>query len=304
MTPKLVSLPGVAESVDPIPRHGRDGRPKIFPEGSDGAKGEWYTRTTTFIDCLSDKSMLANWKGRMIFEGIARSESLLEEYRKIEDPLGSDKGRVMALVKRALDKADSGVKASLGSAIHELTEELDGAGELFSFVPPDLQADIDAFAEATKDFGVIAIEEFAVNDEYKFAGTFDRIYRLPEWICEELEIPVGSLVVGDLKTGNVDLDRGKIAMQLAGYSTMKRYNPVTYERSPLVYGDNIVRTDWGVIVHLPVGQGVCKVIPVKLDHDGLALAAKVREWRKVNQRKESKLDPLRVVDLTEQDSAE
>lgn len=299
---QLVSLPGPTASADPIPRHGRDGRPKIFPEGSDGSKGEWYTRTTTFIDCLSDKTTLGDWKNRMILEGLARDERLLEEYKALEDPSGADKGKVMSLCRRALDIADSSVKASLGSAIHELTEELDRDGELFSFVPPDLEADMAAFEEATKDLEVLAIEEFAVNDTYKFGGTYDRIYKLPAWICEELEIPVGSLVVGDLKTGNVDLDRGKIAMQLAGYSTMKRYDPFTFERTPLVYGGQEVRTDWGIIVHLPVGQALCRVIPVRLDHEGLELASKVREWRKVNQRKESKLDPLRVVDLTPEDT--
>lgn len=276
-----------------IPRHGRDGRPKVFSE--DG-KGEWYTRTTTFIDVLSDKSALTNWKLRTVLKGLNRDASALEAYGALEDPEGVDKGTVDKLVSRVLDVADGGLKAELGTALHDITEAID-EGRDPGFIPPEFEADIEAYRQATADIEVLGVETFCVLDEYRVAGTFDRLIRVSGDVAEMVGVEDGTIMVADIKTGSIDYDLGKIAMQLAAYRSMQRYNPGTFERSPLEVDGQAPSDKWGLIIHLPSGQGVCSLVPVDIakGHEGLALSASVREWRRYWGRKASRREAIRIV---------
>lgn len=276
-----------------IPRHGGNGNPKIFPEeeyGKEKPKGSFYTRTTTFIDVLDDKKALQDWKLRLFMEGVTRRPGLLEDYLGIEDPQGTGKSSVDKLVTKALDAADQNLKAETGDLIHS-TSELADMGQAWEHeVPPDLVDDIAAYLQAMKELGarIVSIEEFCVNDEFKIAGTFDRAYEIG-----------GELYIGDLKSGRVDLSRGKFGMQLAAYAGMKRYDPVTYKRSPLEFGGRPVSTKVGYIVHVPQYEGRVDVIPVDLErgHQDLLLAQKVREYRAYWARKTSWHEPVVSVNL-------
>lgn len=152
-----------------IPRHKGDGRPRIFPEG--GGKGEFYTRTTTFIDCLDDKSSLTNWKLQTAMAGLQRKPELLDKY----DPEGSwtQKNNVVESILRAGGASE---KADIGTALHEVTEAIDNGREP-PMVPPDLQADVDAYRRIREELNLTwsAAELFGVNDHYKVAGTMDRV---------------------------------------------------------------------------------------------------------------------------------
>lgn len=296
----IIELEGPV-TTDLIPRHGRDGRPKIFPEheqGKPNPKGEFYTRTTTFIDALDDKSTLSDWKLRLALEGVHRQPKLLEEYAALLDPLDTEKGKVNAIAERAIQAADGDLKANLGSALHKVTEDIDHGLDP-GFIPEDFVKDVEAYRQATADIEMLSIEEFCVEDTLKFAGTFDRAVRVRGKLAEDLGVADGAVLIADVKTGQIKYARGKFGMQFAGYSRMKRYDPVTYARSPLEFDGVGVAQDVALLIHLPAGGGECSLYPVDIDRGwkDLLLAAEVREYRKFWNRKASEFVAVRSVEL-------
>ena len=263
----------VASDANGIPRHKGDGRPKIFPEG--GGKGEYYTRVTTFIDALSDKSTLSDWKLRQTLKGLSRRPDLLEDYQKIGDPDGHDKWKALKIAETAMQAAGAGMKAGAGTEVHDAIEK-EIKGEKWS-LPPDIAPDVAAFAQALKGLGatVLATEKFGVNDEIRAAGTMDQI------------IEVGGVArPSDVKTGTPWW--GKTAMQLSIYSRCLSYDPVTYRRTPLLPGVNVDQS-LGYFIHVPLGEGRCEVRPLNLQEGwgDVLLAQQVREARSRHARKAS-----------------
>lgn len=314
----LVKASDLDPPKDRIERHAGNGNPKIYSpcenctgtgqvpsekvEGrlnkcskckGTGFKGAYYTRTTTFIDVLEDKANLAKWKVRMVLEGIRRDPSLLEEFTALADPFGDDKEAANKIGERAQEVADAGLKAALGTALHEITEDLDGGKEL-GFIPDDFVNDIATYAKATEMLEVVSIETFGVLDLYKVAGTFDR-----------LVIYKGRLMVADIKTGSIQWGLGKIAMQLAAYSRMKKYNPETHGREDIVINGLTVEQDEGLIIHMPSGGGETTVVTIDIAKgwEGLALAQEVRNWRSYWSRKASKGEVISQVTASDLDAA-
>jgi len=263
----------------------------------EGKKGKTYARTTTYIDVLDDKTSLSDWKLRMAIEGINRKPGLLEAWKELTDPLGADKGKAMGLVGAAMDAADSSLKAEVGTALHEISEDID-AGKDPGFIPDEFLKDIEAYKLCTADLEVIHIETFGVLDEFGIAGTFDRLVRVKGELARELGVPDGTLLIADLKTGGIEYGLGKIAMQLAAYSRMKQYDPVTFVRSELTdLGE--VSQDLALIIHMPSGEGRCELVPVNIDKGwtGLAKCRDLREWRNYWNRKGSKGIGIRTITL-------
>lgn len=168
------------------------------------------------------------------------------------------------LIEDAIVAAGGTQAANIGTALHTLTEKHD-RGEELGVIPQDYVADIQAYADATKDFENVNIEQFCVLDKYKIAGTPDRIVRYK-----------GELFISDLKTGSISYP-GKIAMQLAVYAHGLPYDPATATRSS--WGD--VNQERGIIVHLPAGGGKCTLhfVDIAKGWKGIELAMKVRTWR-------------------------
>lgn len=239
-----------------VPRDGF-GRPLITPVG--GGKPVAYQRCTTFIDMLSDRYQLEAWKQRQVAVGLSRRPDLLLRAGSTDD-----KDTLNQVCEDALEAAGSSAAATVGTAIHEITERID-RGEKPA-IPASHSDDLLAYIMATATLKKRDIEVFVVHDELKVGGTFDRV----------LEVN-GGAYVADLKTGNIDYDTAKISMQLAVYANSKRYSPATGERSELG-----VSTEKGIIIHLPVGTGTCDLYWVDLVRglEGVKLCAKVRDWRK------------------------
>lgn len=242
----------------------------------DGRKLKPYTRMTTFIDCLEDKSNLQQWKQRITAMGLARQPGILEAFAALADPNGADKQQANALVKRAEESADADLKALTGTALHDIIEQIN-RNKPSGFIPDEHKADIAAYVEAMKQAGITVVEAeaFVVNDELGAGGTFDI-----------LGLHMGRLKVMDVKTGRIDYGLSKIGMQLGGYANSLRYDPETGERSPIVHtledGTVLdVDQDEALIIHLPAGEGRCTIVPVDIRgaHDGLVLAQQVRKWR-------------------------
>lgn len=278
----------VASDANGIPRHKGDGRPKIFPEG--GGKGEYYTRVTTFIDALSDKSTLSDWKLRQTLKGLSRRPDLLEDYQKIGDPDGHDKWKALKIAETAMQAAGAGMKAGAGTEVHEAIEK--EIGGLDWSLPPDIAPDVAAFSHTLKALGAtfLATEKFGVNDEIKAAGTMDQIITLDDWETLEGNESFGYMddtaVGADVKTGVPWWS--KTAMQLAIYSRCQSYDPTTFQRSPLLPGWEVDQ-ELGFFIHVPLGKGTCEVRPLDLGQgwEDVLLAKQVREARSRHARKAS-----------------
>jgi len=225
-----------------------------------GGKPVAYTRTTTVAGSLDDGTALVAWKLRMAATGLTlRPDLLLAASAAREDKLEMDK-----LVEDSMEAAGATRQATIGTAIHALTEKLD-RGQDLGPIPEDYVADIQAYAEATKNFTNIHIEQFCVLDKYKIAGTPDRIVEYK-----------GEKFISDLKTGSISYPN-KIAMQLSVYANGLPYDPATATRGS--WGD--INTERGIIVHLPAGSGECTLhfVDIKEGWKGIQLAMKVRAFR-------------------------
>ena len=225
-----------------------------------GGKPVAYTRTTTVAGSLDDGTALVAWKLRMAAAGLTlRPDLLLAASANRENKLEMDK-----LVEDAMEAAGATSAATIGTAIHTLTEKHD-RGEDLGVIPEEYVADIQAYADATKKFKNVFIEKFCVLDKYKIAGTPDRVV--------EYE---GQLYISDLKTGSISYPN-KIAMQLAVYAHGLPYDPATATRGS--WGG--VNQEKGIIVHLPAGSGQCELhfVDIAQGWKGIELAMKVRAFR-------------------------
>ncbi|MFH8414341.1 hypothetical protein [Streptomyces collinus] len=303
MSLNLMEIPQQAKPLHPnlsVPRDGW-GRPLIVPEG--GGKPKGHTRTTTFIDCIEDKSNLVAWKARNVLVGMTRRPDLADKARDLdpEDPAG--KKALDKLVEQAEDAAGANEKSRKGTYLHDLSEYVDRGDPLPSTISGADLDDMAAYMMETSVLTVVAIEQFVVVPELSVGGTFDRLsyYDGPGPDGK----PIAGNFITDTKTGSIEYGRLKMAMQLAVYSRGKLYDhtkfPVdaddkkaiaawkkrefTAEQAAQAYSPlPPVNKDWGIIVHLPSGEGVCKLYWVNLNI-GWALAQLALEVRKARSTK-------------------
>mgnify|MGYP002636805658 CR=1 FL=1 len=246
-----------------IPRD-RFGRPMIIPPGR-GTRRVAYRRTTTFVGCLDDMNGLMKWKARQVAYGMGQRRDLVMA-AAASHPL-EDKKQLGEIADKAADAAKSSAAADIGTALHKFTERID-KGKPLGEIPIEAVADIAAYQEATQHLEWEGIECFRVHDEWKIAGTADRIGRNQH----------GRLQVYDIKTGSIDYPH-KMAMQLAMYARMTPYDIATDTRGE----PEQVDLNTGIIIHLPAGQGICNLYEIDLAKGWGAclLAHKVWDWRGV-----------------------
>lgn len=238
------------------------GRPKVVPP--EGGKAIAYTRATTYVDALDSKEGLMRWRSRMTALGLATRPDLTLAIQST-DP--DDRRAIDGIVDQALDAAKASAAATTGTALHQLTERIDGGGTLDGLALPDEhRASLDAYRQATAGIEWSAIEQFRVHDELRIGGTADRIAVID-----------GRSVIADVKTGKIDYP-GAFAMQLAVYAHSVPYDPATGSRLP---DSPEVDLERGLIIHLPAGGGVCTLhwIDLAAGWEAVQLAGRVRAWR-------------------------
>jgi hypothetical protein len=267
-----------------IPRD-RWGRPLIVPP--EGGKAQPYTRASTLAKVLDDTFQLSLWRQRKTLEGVMKRPDLLTRTAGVLSSGDPDTDRAVKtdlneIGEQAMEAAGASKGSSAGTGFHQLTEALD-RGEALPWVTDSDAARLGAYLDATKGAGLEAVdmETFVVCDELRTAGSFDRLWRLPD----------GRVVVGDLKTGKSEADYPLAAtIQMAIYAHGLRY---TFRRySPDLSSQEWVRTQLdleldetvGLLVHMPPSGG-CKVIPLDLAKgwEAAKVAAHVkntiRAWR-------------------------
>ncbi|MFE9924251.1 hypothetical protein ACFYQA_22515 [Streptomyces sp. NPDC005774] len=272
----LMEIPQQAKPLHPnlsVPRDGW-GRPLAVPEG--GGKPKGHTRTTTFIDCIEDKSNLIDWQGRMVLMGATKRADLVDKARDLNPDDAADKKTLNLLVEQAKDAAGANDKSRKGTYLHDLSEYVDRGDPLPRAISGADLDDMAAYMMATAPLKVVAIEQFVIVPELSVGGTFDRLsyYEGPGPDGK----PIKGNFITDTKTGSVEYGKLKIASQLAVYSRGKLYdhtlfpvdaddkaaikewkkreftaNEAAQAYSPLPP----VNQDWGIVVHLPQGTGTC-----------------------------------------------
>ncbi len=244
-----------------------------------------YSRCTSFVGVLDDRTQLEKWQKRIVLVGLADNPEMMID---IAATSPDDKDRLDLLAERLFELGDGHVKAQKGTDLHTLTEYVDKGWPLPASLtdyetgqerPVTLQdrADLAAWVRVKDevDLDMIGSECFVVNDEYQIGGTYDRrveqIVFTP--ICE-----CRAPMILDLKTGRIDYGAGKIAQQLAVYANSKDYDPVTGERT-----DQDVCTHFGIVVHLPQGTGeaTVHVVDLQAGWEAVKLSSAVREHRRM-----------------------
>ncbi len=275
-----------------------------------------FTRTTTYIDVLEDKSQLMAWGERSVLIGVALDPSFTDGVLERDPENTDDKDWLNRRAKVAKQKAGSEKKAERGTYLHGLSEMIDEGKLLPDDVSFEDVVDMDAYRRTYANFEHVHMEKLVVVDELKVAGTPDRVskwscYRnkttgehvsmayleeevglngdewREDWEFVELVTPDGQIIdeddllITDLKTGRVDFGQLKIAMQLAIYSRGKFYSHtpanVNHCRSPL----GNVRTDWGIIINLPAGSGEAELYwaDLNMGWEAVGVATKIRDLR-------------------------
>jgi hypothetical protein len=286
---KPSTVGAVDQVTDEQPRD-RWKRPLIHVPGKD--KLVAYTRCTTFIDVIEDKTNLQKWGKRMVLVGATKAPDIVRQAAPLDPSDKDDKATLNVLAEKLVTIAGAHEKREQGTHLHGLSEYVDRDEPLPECSEQD-RRDMAAYMLATMNLGeVVAAERLVVVDEIKVAGTPDRVRHYdgpgpgafmtakekaagggaayyPDWIT-------GNLIT-DLKTGSVEYGALKMAMQLATYSRGVFYDWRTQERTPLPD----VRQDWGLIMHLPSGSGVCEVywIDLTLGWEAVQVAKAVRELR-------------------------
>ena len=244
-----------AQPAPEIPRD-RWGRPLIDPPN--GGKPIPYTRVSTLAKTLDDKTALTDWKCRQTAIGLAARPDLVTKTKAV----GDDKRALKEVVEEALSAAQSDRAANVGTALHAFTEKIDAGGDPADLVghTDPLFLDLVAYREATSGLGMEAAELFVVCDELQAAGSFDRL----------VNVPGHGLMVADVKTGQHEPNYPHgVAQQIAIYANSTLYTPDQGRIAAL--SDLGVRTDIGLLIHLPSESGRCDLYLIDLEH-GWALA--------------------------------
>lgn len=254
-----------------------NGAPMVHkPDGS----GKWdrYSRPSSMGSDLDDESNLTNWRIDRAMDGVAMNPSLAAA---IVAKQGIKEGR-KELREQAITKGRGEEAADLGTALHAITERYEQ--EPGFRVPAPYDGDVAAYIAALDRAGLVSehIEVKICSDQWRAAGTADRIYRATKTITITgwPAIEPGQLVLGDLKTGaRLDYSFRAYAVQTAVYVDGCFYDVDTNERTPF---PNELRTDLALLVHLPVGEARCELhwVDLEIGRHGASLVKQVRDWRK------------------------
>lgn len=293
---KLMDLP--KRELVGVPRNGRD-QPLVVPLL--GGKPKALTRTTTFVDCIEDKTSLATWGKRIVLIGSGIKPGLAQAAQELDPHDKDDKRKLNALAEQAFIAGGGKEAADKGTYLHTLSEYVD-RGQTIPGEPSEKDvADMAAYKMATLDLEVQRIEQFVVVPQVNCAGTLDRLiyYKGPGPDGTEIE----GFFIADLKTGSTEYGGLKMAAQLACYShglvydytkfPVDVYDPKAFEKwkkqqftaeeAAAAYStlSENINQEWGIIISLPAGSGEASLLwaDLTVGWEAALLALDIRAMR-------------------------
>jgi hypothetical protein len=134
-----------------------------------------------------DQTSLNRWKLRQALTGIALRPELATRIAAAN----GNKDDLDAICEEAIHAAGGNAGRDRGSAVHAITEHLDGGATLLE--TPEVVAVRQQWNDLLDRYGleVVHTEGVILHPDLKIAGRFDRIVRCPD----------GKLRIGDIKTG-------------------------------------------------------------------------------------------------------
>lgn len=257
----------------------KNGRPQIWLP--DHSKLVSYTRTSNFAKTLEDGGSLTDWKLARMATGIARDPGVLSH---LDGRLYPSSGQYEVrqphrdeFIAACLEAGGANDAARWGTALHGLTELWDEERYEIPGIDPDLADGLAAYKRLLDESGMIplAIEGFVVQDDLKCAGSYDRLYLLPD----------GRIVVGDIKTAPAIHQPSRFTapmIQMAVYAHSMHYDPRDGSRHPLVYADSDIVTtvdqSLGVVVQISRDRTLDQLLWADLNR-GWSLAAHAAQTR-------------------------
>ena len=261
-------------------------RPLIYPPDyvltgdreTDQKAKKPYTRCTVFIDSIDDDWNLRQYDVRQTIRGLVVDDSLylkgsglgpMPDKIEARDAYLHWRDEMNGVGWDAKRAAKSDQKANIGDALHLFTERLDrGLQVKPNEVPVKYHGHLTNYMHATRELTVVELERFMVCDELKVGGTPDRLLGVKSR---------DQIVIGDVKTGNIDFNPEKIGRQLAVYSRSQIYDDATGRRSMPWPIDQ----DWGLIIHLDAYSGLVTLKWIDLNEawEDVLLCRDVRKAR-------------------------
>lgn len=247
-------------------------------------KSRWYTRVTTYIKGLDDRSKLEAWKLRTVFQGLAVDPALSREVAGC-DP--EDRDLLEKLVERAFEAGDGYLKARIGTERHVLSYLFDTMAPL----PPMTETETEwlrRYVSLCRRAGLewVHRERRVVVDRLKVTGTFDGY----AWYTHADGVRRPTVV--DLKTKagpSFDFGRGECAQQLGLYVHPEAMlyaddGSATGLREPV---PEEMSRETGLILHVPQdndGEAALYEVDLTAGLHGVGLSGRVRAWRNYSRK--------------------
>lgn len=298
----------------------RGGRYRL-PDQITGAPKSW-TRATTLAETISDLYAINLYKLQMATIGFANNLGLLKEFAGVtREERGTYKEELNTAHWRAAKLAGDKVPANWGTRMHLWIERLSRDEITLADVEPAYRDEVTAYAAAMADNGLSAvpdlIERRIAVPIYGVAGTLDQVVQIHRSVSIRINnkifrLNAGDYLIGDIKSGrDLSYAEKEISRQLAIYAhgvrqgLVARWDP---DADPVREDDGgawvwekisippkALRTDVGVVMHVPIGQKKCTLnwINIERGWEALQLCEAVRDDR----REKGLLVPFSVAEV-------
>lgn len=257
-------------------------------------KQRWYTRCTTYIKCLDDRSLLEAWKNRIVLAGVYVDTDVQRDLLAADH---KDRDQMNGLAERAFTAGDGYLKAEKGTRLHKLAELYDTGQPLPADLTEEEVLSLKTYVQLCEmhNLQFVSREKRVVVDHLKVTGTPDAV--AADYRCLDGKV---RNVIADLKTkpGEINFGRGEMSMQLGMYSDGEEYEDdgsPTGKRTPFPVE---VSRDIGLVLHVAQDNSVPSQlfeVDIRLGSYGISLAGKVREWRNISKSVFHEVPPPQIL---------
>ncbi|MFM1966800.1 MAG: hypothetical protein RL134_2525 [Actinomycetota bacterium] len=214
-----------------------------------------YKRPSSYGNVLEDKFALNAWSQRMALIGAAKRPDLLAQIASTAQT--DEKGTTAALnelVENCIEASGGNEGRRLGDALHKYIHLVNQGRDVQVIAPWD--KDVEAYRRLLDEYNLEPIPELCevnlVNDAFMAAGSADEFLR---------DRTTGRIYLADVKTGKRINSWNAYLIQMTLYANSQLYNTETDERRPL---PDELRTDVGLLIHIPAGTGTGEIIGLDL----------------------------------------